>query len=97
MTPLMTKLKAIAPVLLLALATLTRASSPASASRSAVHIRGSGTGTITLNPTTGAFTGEESGVSSHLGRYTLRLQGTSTRTADGTLTGDGTMRGAIRR
>ena len=75
----------------LALAALLAAAAPASASRRAVTIEGHGTGAIRLDTATGTFTGEESGVSSHLGTYTLRLQGAGTSSADGTFTGSGTV------
>jgi hypothetical protein len=65
----------------LALATLLLASAPASARDSAVGIEGSGTGTISVNTATGATTGEESGVSRQLGKYTLELQGNSALSA----------------
>jgi hypothetical protein len=89
--PPLTKLKAIALAVVLALAALALASAPASACGKAASIKGNGTGTISFNTATGAFTGEESGVSSHLGKYTLRLQGVGTRSADGTVTGSGTV------
>jgi hypothetical protein len=54
-------------------------------------IRGNSTGTISINTATGALTGEESGVISHLGAAHLRLQGVSTVSGDGTLTGSGTV------
>ncbi len=87
----MTKIKAIAAGLMAALATLSLASAPASAGGRPVSIQGKGTGTIRLNTTTGAVTGKESGVSSHIGQYKLRLQGVVTRSADGTVTGHGTV------
>jgi hypothetical protein len=54
-------------------------------------IKGSGTGTINIDTATGALTGEESGVSSHLGKYTLDLQGVSTQSPDGTVNSSGTV------
>jgi hypothetical protein len=75
----------------LALTALVAVSAAASASSRAVTIEGHGTGAIRLDPATGSFTGEESGISSHLGRYTLRLQGVGSSSADGTFTGTGTV------
>jgi hypothetical protein len=54
-------------------------------------IKGNSTGTISINTATGALTGEESGVISHLGKQNLRLQGVSTFSGDGTVTGSGTV------
>lgn len=54
-------------------------------------IRGDSRGTISINTATGALTGEESGVISHLGKQTLSLQGVSTFSGDGTVTGSGTV------
>jgi len=87
----MTKVKTMALAVVLALATLNAASAPASARGTAVPIKGAGTGAISFHPATGAFTGEESGVSSHLGKYTLHLQGVGARAADGNVTGSGTV------
>jgi len=83
------KMTALAGVL--ALTALLAASAPASAGGGAMTISGHGTGVIRLDTATGAFTGEESGVSSDLGKYTLRLQGVGTSSADGTFTGSGTV------
>ena len=74
----------------LALIALLAAAAPASAGGSAMTVNGQGTGVIRLDPATGAFTGEESGVSSYLGKYTVRLQGVGSGSADGTFTGSGT-------
>ena len=54
-------------------------------------IRGRSRGTISINTATGALTGEESGVISHLGKQTIRLQGVSTLSGDGTVAGSGTV------
>lgn len=86
----MAKIKMMALAGVLALTVLLAASVPASAGGSAVTITGHGTGTIRLDTATGAFTGEESGVSSYLGKYTVHLQGRATLAADGTVTGTGT-------
>ena len=86
----MAKIKMMALAGVLALTVLLAASVPASAGGRAVTITGHGTGTIRLDAATGAFTGEESGVSSHLGTYTVHLQGRATLAADGTVTGTGT-------
>jgi VCBS repeat-containing protein len=87
----MTKIKAIALAVWLALTTLLLASAPASADGRTVHIRGDGAGTIRVNTTTGALTGEESGFANHLGKFTVDLQGTATISADGTVNGNGTL------
>ena len=83
------KMMALAGVL--ALTALLAASAPASAGGSAMTMSGHGTGVIRLDTATGAFTGEESGVSSDLGKYKLRLEGVGTTSADGTFTGSGTV------
>jgi hypothetical protein len=70
---------------------LNAASAPASAGGKAKSITGHGTGAIGFNTATGAFTGKESGVISHLGQYTLRLEGVGSRSPDGTVTGSGTV------
>jgi hypothetical protein len=87
----MTKIKAIALTTVLALAVLTPALAPASAGGKAKPIKGHGAGTITFDTATGAFTGRESGVMSHLGKYRLRLRGVGTYAADGTVTGSGSV------
>lgn len=89
--PLMTKIKGIALAIGLVLATLLLTSAPASACGKTVHIEGNGTGTIRINTETGALTGEESGVASHLGKYSVDLQGASTISEDGTVDGRGTV------
>lgn len=88
----MTTIRAIALAVLLALGTLMSASAPASAGVGmSVPVQGNGSGTIRFNTSTGDFAGEESGVSSHLGKYNLRLQGHGERDADGSVTGSGTV------
>jgi hypothetical protein len=88
----MMKIRAIALALLLAFATLMSASAPASAGEAtSVPVQGSGSGTIRFNTSTGDFTGEESGVSSHLGKYSLHLQGHGARATDGSVTGNGSV------
>jgi len=86
----MAKIKMMALAGVLVLAVLMAASAPASAGGRSLTITGQGTGTIRLDAATGAFTGEESGVSSVLGTYTVHLQGRATPAADGTVTGIGT-------
>lgn len=54
-------------------------------------IRGIGQGTIRINTATGALTGEESGVISHLGRNTVHLKGVSTLSPDGGVSSSGTV------
>jgi hypothetical protein len=81
------KLMTLAGVLVLP--ALLAASTPATAAGKAITIDGHGAGTIRLDPTTGAFAGEESGVSSRLGRYMVRLQGQASVAADGSVTGAG--------
>src|SRR4051794_31174286 len=85
----MAKIKVMALAGVLAL-TVLAASVPASAGGRALTITGQGSGTIRLDAATGAFTGEESGVSSVLGTYTVHLQGRATLGADGTVAGTGT-------
>jgi hypothetical protein len=87
----MTKLKAAALAAILALAVLIPASAPAQTGGTAVPIQGNGSGSITINTVTGALTGQESGNLSHLGRYSLRLQGSASTDADGTVSGSGTV------
>jgi len=65
----------------------TKASAAASVTRPA---KANGTGRIHVDTATGAVTGEESGVMSHLGKYTLGLEGTASPSADGTIAGSGT-------
>jgi hypothetical protein len=88
---LMRNIRRMALAGLLALTAVLAVSATASASGRAEAIEGHGTGAIRLDPATGAFTGEESGISSHLGRYTLRLQGVGRTAADGTFNGSGTV------
>jgi hypothetical protein len=85
----LTKIKAIVLTAAIALAALSSATASATADGKSIHVQGRGTGTIKLNTATGAFTGRESGVMSHLGKYTLQLQGTGTPAADGAFTGNG--------
>jgi hypothetical protein len=85
----MAKIKVMALAGMLVLTVLMAASVPASAAGRPVTITGHGTGTIRLDAATGAFTGQESGVSSVLGTYTVHLQGRATLAADGTVTGTG--------
>ena len=86
----MTKHKAKALALVVALATLSPASALASAGATDRPMKGTGSGTLSLNPETGAFTGDAAGVSSHLGSYTVRLEGTGTPTPEGDFAGSGT-------
>lgn len=86
----MAKIKMTALAGVLVLGVLLAASVPASASGRSVTLTGQGTGTIRLDTVTGAITGEESGVSSVLGTYTVRLQGRAALAADGTVMGTGT-------
>jgi hypothetical protein len=87
---LVTKIKAIALAFALALATLVLTSAPASADASALHIRGKGTGTLRIDTETGTFTGVETGVATHLGRYAVDMRGVSTISQDGNVEAHGT-------
>ena len=77
--------------LVLAFAILSPASSSAKAGGTDRPMKGTGSGTISLNPVTGAFTGDVSGVSSELGKVTVQLDGAGAFTADGTFAGSGTV------
>lgn len=74
--------------LALALAILSPASALAKDDR---PVKGTGSGTISLDPLTGAFTGDATGVSSHLGNYTVHLEGAGAPTPEGTFAGGGTV------
>jgi hypothetical protein len=87
----MKKIKAVVLTSVLVLGTLMVAAPRALAGDKAASIEGSGTGRLWVNTTTGAVTGHDSGVSSHLGRYTADIQGHAERADDGTLTGSGTV------
>src|SRR4051794_29591860 len=76
--------------LVLAFAVLSPASVLANAGETDRPIKGSGTGTISLNPATGAFTGVVPGLSSHLGRVTVQIEGVGARLSDGSFAGSGT-------
>ena len=76
--------------LVLAFAMLSAASASADTGGTDRPIKGSGTGTISLNPVTGAFTGDVPGVSSHLGAVDVQIAGVGARNADGTFAGSGT-------
>jgi hypothetical protein len=83
--------KAVALVsLVLAFAMLSAASASAKPGGTDRPITGKGTGTISVDPGTGAFTGDVPGNSSHLGEVDVLIAGVGTRTADGTFAGSGT-------
>src|SRR5690242_8891687 len=63
---------------------------PMSWADSSVPMKGKGTGSAQFDSTSGGFTVNESGTSSHLGKYTVQLQGTGTRSDDGAFSGTGT-------
>lgn len=78
--------------LVLAFAAVSPASVLAKAGGTDRPVTGAGTGTISLDPVTGAFTGDVPGVSSQLGKVAVHIDGVGVPNADGTITGPGTMR-----
>ena len=76
--------------LVLAFAMLSAASASAKTGGTDIPIKGNGTGTISLDPETGAFTGDVPGVSSLLGKVDVQIAGVGARTANGTFAGSGT-------
>jgi hypothetical protein len=87
----MTKHKVTALALVLALAVLSPASALAKPGGTDRPVKGAGSGTISLDPQTGAFTGDAEGVSSHLGKYTVHLEGTGAPTPEANFSGSGTV------
>jgi len=85
----MRKIRAIAVAISLALAALNVATA-VSAAEASVPIKGTGKGIVRFDTATGALTVEKSGVSSQLGKYTVRIEGNATRSEDGVFTGSGT-------
>jgi hypothetical protein len=75
--------KAIAVVCVLALTILSPASALAKAGGSDRPLKGVGSGTISFDPATGAVSGEETGVSSQIGQYTVHIEGTGAPSGDG--------------
>jgi hypothetical protein len=86
----MTKHKAKALALVLALATLSPAPALANTGGTDRPMKASGSGTLSVNPETGAFTGDATGVSRHLGNYTVHLEGTGAPTPGADFAGSGT-------
>ena len=87
----MTKPKATVLALVLALAILSPASALGNAGGIDRPVKGTVSKTISLDPETGAFTGEANGVGSHLGSYTVDLEGTGAPTAESDFAGNGTL------
>lgn len=80
--------KAIGVVCVLALVILSPASALAKAGGVDRTFKGTSSGTISVDPATGAVSGEETGVDSHLGKYTVHVEGTAAPSGDG-FTGSG--------
>jgi len=78
---------AIAALTALALAVV----SPASALAQAKTVKGTGSETVRIDPETGAFSGDISGVASHLGKVTGEIEGVGALTPDGTFAGSGSV------
>ena len=76
--------------LVLAFAILSPASALAKTAGTDRPVTGAGTGTVSLDPVTGAFTGDVPGTSSQLGKVTVHIDGVGTPTPEGTITGTGT-------
>jgi hypothetical protein len=74
----------------LALATLSPAPALANTGGTDRPMKASGSGTLSVNPETGAFTGDATGVSRHLGNYTVHLEGTGAPTPGADFAGSGT-------
>jgi hypothetical protein len=74
--------KAIALFLALALATVSPGSGLAAAGGANRPLKGSMSGTFSLNPATGAVTGDARGKNSHLGESALHFEGTVAPTAE---------------
>jgi hypothetical protein len=88
----MTMYKAIVLAgLVLGLTTLSPISALANAGGTERTVNGTGSITISLDPRTGAFTGDATGISSHLGDLTVRVEGAGRVTPDGTFAGSGTV------
>jgi hypothetical protein len=87
----MTTRKAIALAsLALALAIISPASALAKAKGSDRPVKATASGTVTLNPFTGVFVGEITGVGSHIGRYSGYGAGAGAFTKQGTFEAIGT-------
>ena len=69
--------------LVLAFAILSPASALANTGGTDRPVTGAGTGTVSLDPVTGAFTGDVPGASSQLGKVTVHIDGVGTPTPDG--------------
>ena len=76
--------------LVLAFAILSPASSLAKTGGTDRPVTGAGTGTISLDPATGAFSGDVPGLNSQMGKVTVHIAGVGVPNADGTITGTGT-------
>jgi hypothetical protein len=88
----MTTLKAIALAgLVLALAVLSPASALAKPKGTDRPLKATISGTVSLTVATGVFTSDASGESSHLGKYTVHLQGQVGPTPQGTYAGSGSI------
>jgi membrane-associated protease RseP (regulator of RpoE activity) len=84
--------KAIALALMLALAILSPGSALAKVEGADRPVRGTASGTISINPATGALTGDTTGVISHLGQSAIHLEGTVAPTGEeGTFAGSATV------
>lgn len=79
--------KAIALLLVLALALIIPAAALAAAGGTDRPIQGTMSGTISINPTTGAIIGDATGENSHLGESTLHFEGTVQPTGEDTYAG----------
>jgi hypothetical protein len=89
----MQKIRTLALAVALALAAfyLGLASVVVSAADSAVDIKGRTSETGQMDTATGAVTAEQSGVSSHLGKISVQLQGVATGSSDGSFTANETV------
>jgi len=75
--------------LALAVVAISPASAPAKAGGTDRPVKGTISGTVSLNVLTGAFTADGTGVATHLGKYTVSLQGAVAITPEGVF-GSGT-------
>ena len=77
--------------LVLALAVLSPASTLAKAGGTDRPVHGSGPGTVSINVQTFAIAGDLTGVVSHLGKFTARVEATGSLTPEGTTVATGTV------
>ena len=75
--------------LALAVVAISPASAPAKAGGTDRPVKGTSSGTVSLNVLTGAFTADAAGVGTHLGEYTVAIEGTVAITPEGAF-GSGT-------